>query len=56
MHMEYDAAAAGLTVQLGGEIDHHCAALLRSEIDAALYAHTPKLLILDFSNVFSRMS
>ena len=51
MHIFYDASAAELTAQLGGEIDHHCAASLRAEIDAALYAHTPRVLVLDFSEV-----
>lgn len=51
MHICYDADASELTARLCGEIDHHCAGALRSEIDAAIFAYTPKCLILDFSGV-----
>lgn len=51
MQIYYDAPAAALSAMLTGEIDHHSAGALRSEIDAAIYAHTPKTLILDFSGV-----
>jgi len=40
-----------LTVLLSGEIDHHCAAYLREEIDRALIKLRPPLLTLDFGAV-----
>ena len=51
MQIQYDAAGGTLWVTLCGEIDHHSAGALREEIDAALYACTPKTLVLDFSEV-----
>ena len=51
MQIKYDASAGELTVMLAGEIDHHSAGMLRAEVDAAVYANTPKNLILDFSRV-----
>ena len=51
MQIMYDAPAGELTVMLTGELDHHSAAPLRAEIDAAVYTHTPGTLILDFSGV-----
>lgn len=40
-----------LTAVLSGEIDHHSARELRTEIDETAANVRPKLLILDFSNV-----
>ncbi len=40
-----------ITAYLSGEIDHHCAATLRYEIDSAVRELTPSELILDFSQV-----
>ncbi|MDR2753669.1 MAG: STAS domain-containing protein [Oscillospiraceae bacterium] len=40
-----------LTALLSGEIDHHSAAFLRGEIDAALARLHPPLLCLDFDGV-----
>ena len=51
MQIHFDASAGELTAKLCGEIDHHCAGALRSEIDAAIYTHIPKTLVLDFSGV-----
>ena len=51
MQIQFDAAKAELYVPLCGEIDHHCAAAIREEIDTALYACAPKTLVLDFSEV-----
>jgi stage II sporulation protein AA (anti-sigma F factor antagonist) len=51
MQIRYDASAGELTVMLTGEIDHHSAGALRAEVDAAIFANTPKTLILDFSRV-----
>ena len=51
MQIRYDTLTAELTVQLDGEIDHHSANPLRAEVDAAIYAHLPRTLILDFSDV-----
>lgn len=51
MQIRYDTAENTLTAVLSGEIDHHSAGALRAEIDTAVYARTPKTLILDFSGV-----
>lgn len=40
-----------VTVCLKGDIDHHTVTTMRMEIDAVLENATPKLLILDFSDV-----
>lgn len=40
-----------LTVALTGEIDHHCAKRYISSIEAKVEAYTPKVCILDFSDV-----
>lgn len=51
MKMHYDTSKRELLILLDGEIDHHRSALLRNEIDTALYAHMPSVLILDFRDV-----
>lgn len=40
-----------LTVALTGEIDHHCAKKYISSIEAKVEAYTPKVCVLDFSDV-----
>ena len=40
-----------LTVALTGEIDHHCAKNYISSIEAKVEAYTPKVCVLDFSDV-----
>ena len=45
------AKGEAVTACLDGEIDHHTAANLRSEIDKAVDEHKPTLLVLDFKNV-----
>jgi len=40
-----------VTAYLGGEIDHHTAAEMRTEIDNSVEEHKPTLLVLDFKNV-----
>ena len=40
-----------LTAKLGGEIDHHIAPSLRSEIDARCERYRPSRLVLDFGGV-----
>lgn len=40
-----------LTVSIFGEIDHHTAVGLRTEIDGLVRKYTPLCLILDFSKV-----
>lgn len=40
-----------MTAHLSGEIDHHSARLLRTNIDIALNDNRPQRLILDFSGV-----
>ncbi|MBQ4465055.1 MAG: anti-sigma factor antagonist [Oscillospiraceae bacterium] len=51
MQLQFSSSDSELTVRLDGEIDHHSSIRLRSEIDAAIYAHLPHTLILDFSRV-----
>ncbi len=40
-----------MRVLLDGEIDHHTAAAIREEADAAIDAELPEVLILDFRDV-----
>ena len=40
-----------LTVTIFGEIDHHTAAELRTDIDTLVRKYSPLILILDFSKV-----
>ena len=51
MQIRFDLDTRELYVRLCGEIDHHCAASLRTGIDTEIYAHQPQTLILDFSDV-----
>ena len=51
MQIQYDTETSRLLVQLDGEIDHHSSNALRAEVDAAIYAHLPQTLILDFGKV-----
>lgn len=40
-----------LAVSLFGELDHYSVAAIREKIDAALFAHPPKRLLLELSGV-----
>ena len=40
-----------LTVSLQGEIDHHCAKGFMQSIEGKIEAYTPRMCILDFSEV-----
>lgn len=40
-----------LTARLGGEIDHHSAAVIRAQIDSVIQKQRPRLLELDFGAV-----
>lgn len=51
MQIYYNTQTTQLLVQLDGEIDHHSSNALRAEVDAAIYAHLPQTLILDFQDV-----
>lgn len=51
MPVTLDIAQQSITALLTGEIDHHMAAGLRTEIDTAVLAAPPELLILDFGGV-----
>jgi stage II sporulation protein AA (anti-sigma F factor antagonist) len=44
-------AGEQVTAGIVGDIDHHTASGIRSEIDAVLENSTPRLLILDFGGV-----
>lgn len=48
---DFNPDTACLTVRLCGEIDHHSAVSVRSEIDAMLYHDHPDTLIFDLSEV-----
>ena len=51
MAVEIKNTGEVLTAYLIGEIDHHSAALLRSEIDSSIELNMPSMVILDFSGV-----
>ena len=51
MAVEIKTTGEVLTAYLGGEIDHHSAAGVRSEIDMAIELNMPSMVILDFSGV-----
>ncbi len=51
MKLQYDLESSRLTAVLDGEIDHHSAGAVRMELDAAVYMHSPKTLVLDFRHV-----
>lgn len=40
-----------LTACLDGEIDHHSAPSVRNTVDEAVFMHSPKKLVLDFSDI-----
>jgi stage II sporulation protein AA (anti-sigma F factor antagonist) len=44
-------AGERVTAGIQGDIDHHSAAEIRTEIDAVLENSTPRILILDFGGV-----
>ncbi len=49
--IHYEVNERILTVGIAGEIDHHTAAELRTEIDGVIKKYSPLCLILDFSKV-----
>ena len=51
MQAVIEADEKALTVFLSGEIDHHSAAEIRSDIDLAIERYKPERLILDFGEV-----
>lgn len=51
MKLHYDTASDKLFVLLDGEIDHHTSGSVRAEVDAAIYVHSPRTLVLDFQDV-----
>lgn len=51
MKTEYEEVKKELTAYLDGEIDHHSAVDIRSEIDMMIEKHLPKKLILDYGEV-----
>lgn len=46
-----DKACRKITAMIYGDIDHHTAKYLRSDIDAAIHENNAQKLIIDFSNV-----
>ncbi len=51
MKLHFDSDTSQLFVLLDGEIDHHTTGRFRTEIDNAIYLHSPKTLVLDFQDV-----
>ncbi len=51
MAVQLECRERELVARLSGEIDHHTAAPLREEIDAAVERQNPKRLCMDFSGV-----
>lgn len=51
MEIIYEMTGNTLTAQLMGELDHHAAAKVRSEIDDTMDSYGAKNLIFDFSKV-----
>ena len=51
MGVEIISNPLSVSALLSGEIDHHTAAAMRADIDAAAVAQQPKLLRLDFEDV-----
>lgn len=46
-----EVSAGTLVIRLDGEIDHHGATGLRSDIDGVIFAQRPKKVILDLSQI-----
>ena len=51
MAVKLDLKGEVLTAYLEGEIDHHSARKIRSEIDLAVEKYMPTMLVLDFFDV-----
>ena len=51
MGVEIISNPLSVSALLSGEIDHHTAAAMRADIDAAAVAQQPKILRLDFEDV-----
>ena len=51
MGVEIISNPLSVSALLSGEIDHHTAAAMRADIDAAAAAQQPKILRLDFADV-----
>ena len=51
MHLTSYLQDGTLTVVLAGEIDHHCAKAYIQNITSKIEAYTPRICILDFSEV-----
>lgn len=51
MGVEIISNPLSVSALLSGEIDHHTAAAMREDIDAAAVAQQPKILRLDFEDV-----
>ena len=51
MHLTSYLQNGQLTVEMTGEIDHHCAKSFIQTIEGKIEAYNPQLCILDFGNV-----
>lgn len=47
----YEVNDGVLEVKLSGEIDHHNAVNVRSDIDGLIFEHRPKKMVLDLSEI-----
>ena len=50
-YFETDRQEGALVLTLHGEIDHHSAVRIRTEMDALLYEERPALAVLDLSHI-----
>ncbi len=51
MSVEITVKGEVMTAYLSGELDHHSAAAMRTEIDNAAELNMPSLLVLDFTRI-----
>ena len=51
MGISIEKSAGTVTALLSGEIDHHSAEQLRSEIDRAIKEYMPEKLVMDFKDI-----
>ena len=47
----YEAKESVLEIKLLGEIDHHSAVSVRSDIDGLIFEHRPKKVVLELSSI-----
>ncbi|MBQ3066299.1 MAG: STAS domain-containing protein [Clostridia bacterium] len=50
-NVQSEYASGVLTLTVSGDIDHHCAASLRTSVDREIYYYRPKLVLLHLGDV-----